>query len=98
MMFWYGSGGWAFWQVALMWVGMIAFWGLLIWGAYVLITGASRRSGQGSGAGEHHGDSARRILDERLARGEISIDEYQHLRDVLAAGQGRSPAGTGSDR
>ena len=30
MMFWYG-GGWPFWEVALMWVGMIAFWGLLIW-------------------------------------------------------------------
>ena len=27
MMFWNG-GGWPFWEVALMWVGMIAFWGL----------------------------------------------------------------------
>ena len=26
MMFGYG-GGWPFWEVALMWVGMIAFWG-----------------------------------------------------------------------
>jgi putative membrane protein len=97
MMFWYG-GGWAFWQAALMWVGMIAFWGLLTWAGYALITGASRRSGQGTGSSEHRGGSARRILDERLARGEIDIDEYRHLRDVLAAAPGPSPAGTGSDR
>ena len=95
MMFWYGGGGWAFWQVALMWVGMIAFWGLLIWGAYALITGASRRSGPGP-SGEPRGDSARRILDERLARGEISTDEYRHLCDVLASGDGRSRADTGT--
>jgi len=29
MMFWNG-GSWPFWEVALMWVGMIAFWALLI--------------------------------------------------------------------
>jgi hypothetical protein len=28
MMFGYG-GGWPFWEVGLMWVGMIAFWGVL---------------------------------------------------------------------
>jgi putative membrane protein len=85
MMFWYGSGGWAFWQVALVWVGMIAFWGLLIWAVYALISGATRGTGQGARAGEHRTDSAPRILDERLARGEISTDEYRRLRDVLGS-------------
>ncbi len=98
MMFWYGNAGWAFWQVALMWVGMIAFWGLLIWAVYALITGANRRTGQGPSARDRRGGDARRILDERLARGEIDTDEYQHLRDVLASGEGRSPASTGSER
>ena len=97
MMFWNG-GGWPFWEVALMWVVMIAFWGLLIWAGYALITGASRRGGPGPGSGEHRGDDARRILDERLARGEIDADEYRRLRDVLASGDGRSPAGSGSGR
>ena len=97
MMFWNG-GGWPFWEVALMWVGMIAFWGLLIWALYALITGASRRTGQGPSAGEPRGDDARRILDERLARGEIDTGEYRRLRDALASGEGRSPAGTGSGR
>jgi hypothetical protein len=44
MMLW-NLGGWPFWEVALMWVGMIAFWGLLIWALYALITSASRRPG-----------------------------------------------------
>ncbi len=82
--------GWAWWQAGLMWVGMIAFWGLLIWAIYYLVTGAIRRPGPGAGDGEPHGGDARRILDARLARGEIDADEYQRLRDVLASGESRS--------
>ena len=95
MMFWYG-GGWAWWQAGLMWVAMIAFWALLIWAAYTLVTGATRRPGQ-PGPGEQRGE-ARRILDERLARGEIDAEEYQRLRDLLDGGAGRRPAGSGSTR
>ena len=97
MMFWNG-GGWPFWEVALMWVGMIAFWGLLIWAIYALITRATWRPGTEARGEEHSGDDTRRILDERLARGEIDTDEYRRLRDVLASGDDRSPAGRGSER
>lgn len=97
MMFWNG-GGWPFWEVALMWVVMIAFWGLLIWAVYALVTGATRRPGSDGRGEEPRGDDARRILDERLARGEIDTDEYRRLRDVLASGEDRSPAGSGSGR
>jgi len=97
MMFWNG-GGWPFWEVALMWVGMIAFWGLLIWAVYALITSATRRRGPEPGGEEHRADDARRILDERLARGEIDADEYRRLRDVLASGDSPSTAGSGSVR
>jgi len=92
MMFWYG-GGWAWWQAGLMWVAMIAFWGLLIWGIYALITSATRKN-----AGKNHDGDAGAILDQRLARGEIGTEEYQQLRDALAAGEGRSHAGSGSIR
>ena len=98
MMFWYG-GGLAFWQVALMWVAMIAFWGLLIWGVWALITGASRRQGgQERDERKVPGGNAQQILDERLARDEIDTAEYQRLRDVLTAGGGRQEAGAGSGR
>jgi putative membrane protein len=98
MMFWNG-GGWPFWEVALMWVGMIAFWGLLIWAVFALVTNATRAGGQGGrpgppgpGDGDLRGDDPQRILGERLARGEIDIDEYRRLRDVLASGDARSAA------
>jgi putative membrane protein len=97
MMFGYGAG-WPFWEVAVMWVGMIAFWGLLIWAVYALVTSATRRPDPGTQSEERRGGDARRILDERLARGEIDADEYRRLRDVLASGDNRSPAGSGSER
>jgi putative membrane protein len=92
MMFWYG-GHWAFWEVSLMWVGMIAFWGLLIWGVYALITSATRRPG-----GDQHGPDARRILDERLARGEIDAEEYRRLRDLITGGHEQQLTDSGSGR
>ncbi len=88
MMWWYG-GHWAVWQAGLMWVGMIAFWGLLIWGIYALIS-SSRRPDT-----TERGNDARRILDERLARGEISTEEYQRLLDAISGDRPRTPAGSG---
>jgi putative membrane protein len=97
MMFWYG-GGWAWWQAGLMWLAMIAFWALLIWAIYAIITGITRRPDQSGPGGQRQPGDARRILDERLARGEIDPDEYQRLRDVLESGTGRSTAGSGGAR
>ena len=79
MMFWYGSH-WAFWQAGVMWTGMIAFWGLLSWVTYVMIRSANRRPGSNKHAGE-----ARRILDERLARGQIDAEEYRRFRDMISS-------------
>lgn len=92
MMFWYG-GGWAWWQAGLMWAGMIAFWGLLLWAVYAVITSVTRRPGTGPG---HGSKDARQILDERLARGEIDPEEYQRLRDLIGSGTHHAASGTGS--
>ena len=83
MMFEYGNN-WPLWQVALMWVGMIAFWGLLIWGVYALATGATRKSADDQFDRSHDGGSeTRHILDQRLAKGEIDADEYRRVRDLI---------------
>src|SRR6516162_9261569 len=83
MMFWYGSG-WAWWQAGLMWVGMIAFWALLIWAVYAVVKSITTRdAGQPEPSGGRPAADPRRILDERLARGEIDSDEYLRLRDLL---------------
>lgn len=68
-----------------MWAGMLVFWGLLIWAVYALITGLTRRPGQPHGSGD-----ARTTLDGRLARGEISPEEYQRLCDLIDAGAHRT--------
>jgi putative membrane protein len=96
MMFWYG-GGWAWWQAGLMWLAMIAFWALLIWAIYALVTGITRRPGP-AGPGGRQPSDALRILDERLARGEIDTEEYQRLREVLGGGTGHRTAASGSGR
>ena len=85
MMFWYG-GHWAFWQASLMWVGVIVFWGLLIWAIYALITTATRK--------RPHPDDAREILDRRLARGDIDEAVYQRLRDLIGSADQHHSAGT----
>lgn len=90
MMFWNG-GGWMWWQAGLMWVGMIVFWGLLIWAVYALITNLTRKQGPG-----YQGGDARSILDARLARGEISAEEYQRLRGLLEQDTRHAQSGTGS--
>lgn len=69
MMFWDG-GHWVFWQAAVMWLAMVAFWGVVVWGIYALVTNTSR----GHQPQHWHGfpEDARSILDRRLAKGEIS--------------------------
>jgi putative membrane protein len=89
MMFWYGAH-WMWWQASVMWAGMIVFWGLLIWGIYALISTALRRPGE-----REHGGGARRILDERLARGEIDTEEYRRLRDLIGPDQFGRPVSSG---
>ena len=92
MMFGYGGtgGSWPVWAVAFAWIGMLAFFGVLAWAGYALITDAARRRRRGADAGE--------ILNERLARGEIDAAEYKRLRGLIAAGDDQAPAGAASGR
>jgi hypothetical protein len=49
MMMYGHGGGWTVWDDGLMWLGMIAVVGLLIWAVYVVAGSASRRRGNGPG-------------------------------------------------
>jgi uncharacterized membrane protein len=101
MMFGYGGagGGWPVWAVALMWIGMLAFLGVLIWIGYTLMTRQHQRRRGDRGAQKRRGGTdARGVLDERLARGDIDAAEYQKLRGLIAAGDDQAPAGAASGR
>jgi putative membrane protein len=72
-----GSGWWV-----LMMIGMLLFWALVIAGVVWLVR---------SGAGQAPRDSAKSandMLDDRLAAGEISVEEYQQRRQLLRDGSG----------
>ena len=87
MMVWFGSH-WAFWQSGLMSIAILAFWLLVAWVIYAfVIAGPPRARSREDGA------DARRILDQRLARGEIDAGEYRRLRDLIDSGGHHTAAG-----
>lgn len=84
-MYWDHMNGWgwmvmAFWS--LIWIG---FLGLIAW----LAVQWSRNSSS-SPPSQPSARTAREVLDERLARGDIDLDEYRRRRDAL---ERHTPAG-----
>ncbi len=73
--------GWS----ALMVVGMVAFWAVVIVGGVWLVRelGSRRHS-----SGDAGGVTALEILDRRLAEGEISVEEYAERRRALLDAEG----------
>lgn len=97
-MMWYWGGGVHWWGWLLGFLGMIAFWALVIWAIWYFVAAVTRRPEPG----ERQGDP-KRILDRRLARGELDADEYRRLRELMAedgehAPDRRDPAQTGDRR
>ena len=72
--------GWGWWL--LMSVGMVAFWGLVIYGVVWLARSASSAD-RASAAPPGPTETPQQILKRRLAGGEISLDEYAALRAVI---------------
>jgi putative membrane protein len=70
-----GMGGWL-WLNAVVWLLVIAALAVLI--VWLVI-----RANQPTGPTRTGTDSARRILAERFARGEIDADEYARRRELL---------------
>lgn len=68
---WYGHG-----MGAWGWLMMVAFWVVVV----SLIVWALRSAAT---PGQPAEDTALRILDERLARGEIDLEDYEERRKVL---------------
>lgn len=69
--------GWGWWLV--MSIGMLAFWALAIYGVLWLARGGKNAQE----LEEQPPESPEQILKRRLARGEISIEEYRRLAEAL---------------
>ena len=78
----YGDVGWGGWLAMALF--MILFWGLVIFAVVALFRGGTKSSNSQSTDPGNTADP-RRILDERLARGDIQVEEYQARKDALAA-------------
>ncbi len=78
-----GMGGW---MMALMIVGNVVFWSVLILGAVVIARFLKRDFVSHAGPPEW---GPQQLLAERFARGEITEDDYRHSLRVLADSVGR---------
>lgn len=84
----YYSGDWAWWAWIPMTVVMALFWGLLIWAVVTLVRGRGFFTSPAEPAEREARSSPEDILAERLARGEIDVDEYERRMDAVR-GRGR---------
>ncbi|GAB3763471.1 putative membrane protein [Nocardioides ginsengisegetis] len=74
-MWWDHDGNWAGWLA--MSVGMVGVWVLVALLGLVVV-----RSGRGQGAGPSEPEP-RQILERRLARGEIDVEEYRARLEAM---------------
>lgn len=79
---WHMHSGWGWWMV-FGWIWTIAFWVILIWGVQALVRGGRRRPEPPPAE-----PSPLEILERRYARGELSDEQFEQMRDRL-----RGPAG-----
>lgn len=79
----YGYPGWHMMGGGYMGWFMILFWGLILVALISLIRWIARLP-QGKESGQVSHESPLDILNERLARGEIEIEEYREKKQVLS--------------
>ena len=87
-MFYMHRFGWGWWL--LMSIGMVAFWGVVIYGVAWLLRGGSPQRPE-----QPPPERPREILKRRLAQGEISVEEYERLSATIespAHERSREPA------
>lgn len=82
----YGGSQWGLW--ILMMVAMVVFWGALAWIIVTLLRHREMPAGTltiapGAETGPPIAADGVRILNERLARGEIDEDEYKRRRVLI---------------
>jgi putative membrane protein len=78
MMWPFYHGGFGFWW--LMPIGMIIFWGLIIWGIVALV----RWNRHGHQVMTSSSESALEILKTRYAKGEINKEEYEEKKKTIS--------------
>ena len=79
----WGDGGWGWGAWLMMALMMLVFWGAVAALVVYVVRSVSHRPETAAGGGGTAQNQALHILDERFARGEIDVDEYNQRRDAL---------------
>jgi putative membrane protein len=84
--YYYPNNGthWGLW--ILMIVAMLVFFGILAWAVVNIVRHNHAHGDSGSQPPTGASSDALRILDERLARGDIDVEEYTRRRNLLRGG------------
>ena len=80
---WYGGGGWGAGAWIGMGLGMIVFWGLVIYAIVAVLRWASQDRHRGGSGAPPPATGALQTLNERFAHGDLTEEEYQHSRQIL---------------
>ncbi len=78
-MMWHTGAGWGWWML-FGWLWMVVFWGLIVWAVYAVITRFERRPADRPPRDE---ETALDILERRYARGELTSDQFEEMRQRL---------------
>jgi putative membrane protein len=73
------GGGWLLWLVVLI-LGLLLVGGLFAWGLWLV----TRNAKTGGHQPTSRGDGALEILRQRYAKGEITDEEYESMRERLS--------------
>ena len=76
-MHWWWNNGWSWWYWAVMTIGMIAFWGLVVWAFIAFVRPPGRSSI------EETPREPEQILVRRFALGQVDSDEYHRRLESL---------------
>lgn len=77
-MYWGNHGWWWGWGMGFGWIFVLLFWVLIILGIVYLI-----RTMGGSAKKVNQGETALDILKKRYAKGEITKEEFDRIKDDL---------------
>ena len=79
---WDGNGAWSWWGLGMMLI-MMLFWVLVIAAIIAGIVWVVRQASDGTNDGSARQGQALNILRERYARGEITKEEFERMRQDL---------------
>jgi putative membrane protein len=88
MMWDYGMGGWWMWILAVL-IPLLIVAGIIVMIVLLVRSGGSSGRGPSAPSDTTYTDPARRLLEERLARGEITPEQFRELLNTLEEGRRR---------